>query len=186
MGKEFSWCSRPPSSWRTSWNDNQSAIKLETNGRLSAGPKSRHIDIRYFWIKDRVKAEGISIRHCPTLRMVADFFTKPLQGALFRKFRDVILGYKHMDALAMDLPSPLEERVGETKRSGHSTVHDTSKQNSTRTTIPAVATSVSWADIVKGAGTTSAGTTESNKRTNGCTPKNRMFRGIILSKQSSV
>jgi hypothetical protein len=66
--------------------DNESAIKLETNGRQSAGPKSRHIDIRYFWMKDRVKSEGITIRHCPTLQMVADFFTKPLQGTLFRKF----------------------------------------------------------------------------------------------------
>jgi hypothetical protein len=27
--------------------DNQSAIKLSMNGRASAGPKSRHIDIRY-------------------------------------------------------------------------------------------------------------------------------------------
>ena len=32
--------------------DNESAIKLVKNGRASAGPKSRHIDIRYFWIKD--------------------------------------------------------------------------------------------------------------------------------------
>ena len=44
--------------------DNQSAIRLETNGRASAGPRSRHIDIRYFWMKDRVRADGITIRHC--------------------------------------------------------------------------------------------------------------------------
>ncbi|KAI2509413.1 Reverse transcriptase (RNA-dependent DNA polymerase) [Fragilaria crotonensis] len=54
--------------------DNESAIKLETNGRMSAGPKSRHIDIRYFWMKDRIKTEGMTIRHCPTLQMVGDFF----------------------------------------------------------------------------------------------------------------
>jgi hypothetical protein len=35
--------------------DNESAIKLETNGKRSAGPKSRHVDIRYFWIKDRTE-----------------------------------------------------------------------------------------------------------------------------------
>jgi len=63
--------------------DNQSAIRLEQNGRASAGQKSRHIDIRYFFIKDRVKTEGISIVHCPTDEMLADFFTKPLQGNLF-------------------------------------------------------------------------------------------------------
>ena len=69
--------------------DNESAMKLETNGRMSAGQKSRHIEIRYFWIKDRTEANGIKINHCPTLSMLADFFTKPLQGHLFRRFRDV-------------------------------------------------------------------------------------------------
>ena len=96
--------------------DNESAIKLEKNGRMSAGPKSRHINIRHFWIKDRTKANDITIRHCPTLQMLADFLTKPLQGALFKKFRDVILGYKHMDSLALDPMPALEERVGSTDK----------------------------------------------------------------------
>jgi hypothetical protein len=83
--------------------DNESAIKLEKNGRTSAGPKSRHIDIRYFWIKDRLIEADIEVRHCPTLQMLADFFTKPLQGALFRRFRDVLLGYKHVNTLSADV-----------------------------------------------------------------------------------
>ncbi len=29
---------------------------------------------------------------CPTKDMIADFMTKPLQGSLFKKFRDVIMG----------------------------------------------------------------------------------------------
>jgi hypothetical protein len=54
--------------------DNKSAIKLERNGRTSAaGPKSRHINIRYFWLKDRTKSKHIQIRHCPTINMLADF-----------------------------------------------------------------------------------------------------------------
>jgi hypothetical protein len=91
--------------------DNESAIKLETNGRMSAGPKSRHIDIRFFFIKDRTRDCGIEIRHCPTLNMLADFFTKPLQGALFRKFRDVLLGYSTVDTLTTDPLFLIEERV---------------------------------------------------------------------------
>jgi hypothetical protein len=98
--------------------DNESAIKLETNGRRSAGPMSRHIDIRYFWIKDRTEQAGIKIRHCPTLQMLGDFFTKPLQGNLFRKFRDVVLGYDHVDSLALDPMPPVEERVGEMRPHG--------------------------------------------------------------------
>lgn len=75
------------------YQDNESAMKLESNGRSSAGQKSRHIDIRYFFITDRVKKEDLVIMHCPTMKMIADFFTKPLQGSLFRKLRDVIMGH---------------------------------------------------------------------------------------------
>ena len=66
------------------------------NRRASSGQKTRHIDIRYFFIGDRIKTNGISIVYCPTEEMLADFFTKPLQGALFRKFRAVLLGYEHI------------------------------------------------------------------------------------------
>jgi hypothetical protein len=57
-------------------HDNETAIELETNGRSSAGPKFRHINIHYFWICDVTKANDINITHCPTLQMLADFFTK--------------------------------------------------------------------------------------------------------------
>ena len=43
--------------------------------------------------------------------MFADFFTKSLQGALFAKFRDVIMGWKHVDNLQM-VPPSTKERVG--------------------------------------------------------------------------
>jgi hypothetical protein len=91
--------------------DNQSAIHLATNGRSSAGPKSRHIDIRYFWLQDRIKSGNVIIRHCPTLEMLADFFTKPLQGHLFRFFKAVVLGQRHIDTLSDPIAQSLEERV---------------------------------------------------------------------------
>ena len=40
--------------------------------------------------------------------MLADFFTKNLQGALFTKFCDTIMGWKHVDTLQMGLPSTKE------------------------------------------------------------------------------
>ena len=79
--------------------DNQSAILLEQNGRSSSGQKTRHIDIRYFFMQDRMVSEHLRVLYCPTESMLGDFFTKPLQGALFRKFRDVLLGYAHIDTL---------------------------------------------------------------------------------------
>jgi len=74
------------------FQDNTSAIQMENNGKMSTGKRSKHIHIRYFFIKDRVHNNEVSIRHCPTDMMLADFWTKPLQGKLFLKFRDQILG----------------------------------------------------------------------------------------------
>ena len=79
---------------------------------MSAGQKSRHINIRYFWIKDQTKALEIDVRHCPILSILADFFTKPLNGSLFWKFRDVILGNKPVSSLQETLPPEVEEHVG--------------------------------------------------------------------------
>ena len=36
------------------YQDNQSAMKMKINGRNSCIGNSRHIDIRYFFTKDRV------------------------------------------------------------------------------------------------------------------------------------
>ena len=60
------------------YQDNQSAIKLEINGRKSCGKKTRHVEIRYFYIKDFVDKGTVIVKHCATEKMVADFFTKPL------------------------------------------------------------------------------------------------------------
>ena len=64
-----------------------------------------------FFIKDRIKTENIKIEHCRTDIMVADFFTKPLQGSLFRKFRDVILGLTPPSSLNIHEPTTVQERV---------------------------------------------------------------------------
>jgi hypothetical protein len=41
---------------------------------------------------DRVKKDKESVVWCPTGDIIGDFATKPLQGALFCKFRDQIMG----------------------------------------------------------------------------------------------
>ena len=71
--------------------DNKSAILLETNGRQSAGKRSRHLDIRYFFVADQQDKGHISIEYCPTDEMVGDCHTKPLTGAKFKKFRQQIM-----------------------------------------------------------------------------------------------
>ena len=74
------------------YQDNKSIILLQNNGRLSCQTGSKHIHIRYFFITDWIKQKEIRVECCPTGVMIADYFPKPLQGSLFRKFRNMILG----------------------------------------------------------------------------------------------
>jgi hypothetical protein len=83
------------------YQDNQSAILLEKNGRASSGKRTGHINIRYFFVTDQIAAGEVKVEYCPTGEMLGDFFTKPQQGILFRKFRNHVLNlngdptYKH-------------------------------------------------------------------------------------------
>ena len=74
------------------YQDNKSAILLETNGRKSAGKRSRALNVRYFFVTDQVEKGNVIIDYCPTDDMIADYMTKPLQGEKFKKFRKMILG----------------------------------------------------------------------------------------------
>ena len=73
------------------YQDNRSAILLEENGRWSAGRNTKHLNVRYFFIKDHCDRGEINIEWCPTDDMLGDFFTKPLQGTSFDKFRRMIM-----------------------------------------------------------------------------------------------
>jgi hypothetical protein len=91
---------------------NKSSILLEKNGKASSSKRTKHINIRYFFITDRVSKEEVSVVWCPTGDMIGDYATKPLQGALFRKFRDQIMGV----TLARDpVPGKTDDGVGKTE-----------------------------------------------------------------------
>jgi hypothetical protein len=51
--------------------------------------------------------------YCPTEQMLADFFTKPLQGNLFRRLKRVVMGHAHIDSLKSIPTATAQERVGE-------------------------------------------------------------------------
>ena len=71
--------------------DNQSTILLETNGQKSSSRRTRHLNIRYYFVTDCVQKGQVEITYVPTQDMLGDFFTKPLQGYLFRKLRAHIM-----------------------------------------------------------------------------------------------
>jgi len=91
------------------YQDNKSAMLLEQNAQASSGKQTRHINLCYFFITDRVKSGEIAITHCPTDEMTADFFTKPLNGKKFIKFRAMILNLQDDD---LDRCSSSQECVG--------------------------------------------------------------------------
>jgi hypothetical protein len=93
------------------YQDNKSSILLETNGRGSSGKRTRHMNVRYFFIADRVKSKEIRIEYCPTGIMVADYFTKPLQGTIFQQLRDMIMGNTDI-ALPTDISNKTAQTSG--------------------------------------------------------------------------
>jgi hypothetical protein len=97
------------------YQDNQSAMLLEQNGKQSSTKRTRHINIRYFFITDCVRDGKLHVEYCPTEEMLADLFTKPLQGSAFRKFRDAVLNIYSLadDRATNPIASRSQECVGE-------------------------------------------------------------------------
>ena len=74
------------------YQDNKSTMSVIRKGNFT-GRNTKHVNVRYFFIKDRVEQGEMEVRYLPTGSMIADGLTKPLQGALFRKHRDLMLGH---------------------------------------------------------------------------------------------
>jgi hypothetical protein len=97
------------------YQDHQSAILLENNGKASSGRRTCQINIRYFFVHDRIQSNEVSVQYCPTGMMVADYFTKPLQDTVFKLFRDYIMNvHDPVNDIVQDYRSVLEhEKVKE-------------------------------------------------------------------------
>ena len=70
--------------------DNEGAINLANNPLSSA--RSRHIDVRYHFLRQEVSNSSIVVLHTTTNKQRADVLTKPLAGSLFRQHRDFLMG----------------------------------------------------------------------------------------------
>ena len=81
--------------------DNQGTISLAENDMTHS--RSKHIDIRYHFIRDHIKRGTIETVYCPTADNVADIFTKPLPAPRFIALAHSILDQR--PATAMLAPS---------------------------------------------------------------------------------
>lgn len=78
------------------YQDNLSCMALMRRG----GPgseRSRHINIRHFWLSERIKSGEVTVEHLGTAEMMANVLTKPVQGAQFEKERAGLTNWKTGD-----------------------------------------------------------------------------------------
>ena len=66
--------------------DNQSCIKLSENHVFH--DRSKHIEMRYHYVRDMVQKNVLSIQYVLTTEQIADIFTKPLSLTKFVYFHD--------------------------------------------------------------------------------------------------
>jgi hypothetical protein len=64
-------------------NDSTSAICVAKNPVLHS--KTKHIEVRYHFLRDNVEKGKIALIHVPTHDQRADIFTKPLDQANFTR-----------------------------------------------------------------------------------------------------
>ncbi len=55
------------------------------NGQFSSRKKTKHIKVKFFFIKDKKDKGGVRVIDCPAEEMWEDILTKPLQGMSFWK-----------------------------------------------------------------------------------------------------
>ena len=90
--------------------DNNSSIILKKNGKDLRSNSTKHINIRYLFITDRIANGEVSIVWCPPGDMIIEKMTKPLQGAMFHRFR-----YQIMGVVPAQDPGPETAKVSKTK-----------------------------------------------------------------------
>ena len=52
--------------------------------------RSKHVDIKFHYVRDQIKKGLMKLEYCPTGEMIADALTKPLNAPLFKKFRGMM------------------------------------------------------------------------------------------------
>ena len=131
------------------YQDNTAAIQLEKHGKKSSSRRTRHFDIRFFNVGNKLRNNNIEVVYCPTEKMVADFFTKPLQASQFRRLRQIVMGKDPISTLELNGSddAPPKERVGcgpqqeDLARANQCKIGEDHHQDKTRRT---------YADIVRG------------------------------------
>jgi hypothetical protein len=68
--------------------DNQSAISVAKNPEHHG--RMKHLDLRFFWLRDAVHSKTLAVQYIPTGDMPADILTKPLERVKFNGGRSML------------------------------------------------------------------------------------------------
>ena len=72
----------------TVYEDNQGCTALARNPKDH--PRTKHIEVKYHFIRDMIARKRMDVIYCPTGEMVADTLTKGLAKPKFEKFRQLM------------------------------------------------------------------------------------------------
>ena len=73
------------------FQDNTRTIKLAENKKLSSEKRPRHFDISMFHVTVFISRKEVTIQCCPTGKILADYFGKPLIGKIFCMMRSNVM-----------------------------------------------------------------------------------------------
>jgi hypothetical protein len=83
-----------PQGMITVFEDNTSTIILANKQNGATLSKTKHIQIRFYYVRELIEQKEINIVYLSTKEMLADLLTKPMTGWLFKALRDQILNCK--------------------------------------------------------------------------------------------
>jgi KUP system potassium uptake protein len=75
--------------------DNQGALALSKNP--VSHQRSKHIDVKYHFIRTEVKNGRVRLMYVPSQENVADIFTKPVGKIKFKVFAEILFGSLNSD-----------------------------------------------------------------------------------------
>jgi hypothetical protein len=73
-------------------DDSQACIRIAGNPCLAE--RTKHFDVKYHWLREKVKAKKVELRYISTHEQLADIFTKPLGPMQHHYLRGKLTGFR--------------------------------------------------------------------------------------------
>ena len=71
--------------------DNEGAINLASNPLINSSARTKHIDVRFHFVRELVSSGTIVVEYVSTCEQPADILTKPLTSSIFRELRNILM-----------------------------------------------------------------------------------------------